>query len=208
MISRISGKIIEKGQNSLLIDVNGLSYEVLIPQAVMQRLEESLVDNDSISLVTFHYHQVEPSKSVPVLIGFMNNVEKDFFQVFITFSGIGPLAALKALNKPISQIAKAIYEGDIKFLRSLPGIGEQRAKEIVAKLQNKIGRFGLIQDGSLHKHAEDHKGLVDDALTVLMQLEYRKPEAMQMIKKALEISPEITSTEELLNLVYKQRKMK
>jgi Holliday junction DNA helicase RuvA len=208
MISRISGKIIEKGQNSLLIDVNGLSYEVLIPQAVMQRLEESLVDNDSISLVTFHYHQVEPSKSVPVLIGFMNNVEKDFFQVFITVSGIGPRAALKALNKPISQIAKAIDEGDIKFLRSLPGIGEQRAKEIVAKLQNKIGRFGLIQDGSLHKHAEDHKGLVDDALTVLMQLEYRKPEAMQMIKKALEISPEITSTEELLNLVYKQRKMK
>ena len=164
--------------------------------------------NDSISLVTFHYHQVEPSKSVPVLIGFMNNVEKDFFQVFITVSGIGPRAALKALNKTISQIAKAIDEGDIKFLRSLPGIGEQRAKEIVAKLQNKIGRFGLIQDGSLHKHAEDHKGLVDDALTVLMQLEYRKPEAMQMIKKALEISPEITSTEELLNMVYKQRKMK
>jgi Holliday junction DNA helicase RuvA len=158
--------------------------------------------------VTYHYHQVEPSKSTPVLIGFQNNIEKDFFQVFITVSGIGPRAALKALNKPISMIAKAIDEGDVKFLRSLPGIGEQRAKEIVAKLQNKVGRFGLIQDSKIKEVVDNHKGIIEDALAVLMQLEYKKPEAMQMIKKAMEISPDIETTEELLNLVYKQKKLK
>ena len=207
MISRISGKIVEKGVNYILIDVNGLCYEVFVPQAVMQRLEETASDEEKISLITFHYHQVDQSKSVPVLIGFLNNIEKDFFQVFITVSGIGPRAALKALNKPISMIAKAIDEGDIKFLRTLPGIGEQRAKEIVAKLQNKVGRFGLIQDSQTKECAPIHKDIVDDALAVLMQLEYKKPEAMQMIKKAMEISPDTGTTEDLLNLVYKQRKI-
>jgi len=208
MISRISGKIIDKGENYLLIDVNGLSYEVFIPKAVMERLDEAKADEGKISLVTYHYHQVEPSKSTPVLIGFQNNIEKDFFQVFITVSGIGPRAALKALNKPISMIAKAIDEGDVKFLRSLPGIGEKRAKEIVAKLQNKVGRFGLIQDSKIKEVVDNHKGIIEDALAVLMQLEYKKPEAMQMIKKAMEISPDIETTEELLNLVYKQKKLK
>ncbi|MCX5705797.1 MAG: helix-hairpin-helix domain-containing protein [Candidatus Omnitrophica bacterium] len=208
MISRISGKVVDKSPNSLFIDLNGLCYEVFIPQAVMQRIDESISAEGKIDLVTFHYHQVEPSKSTPVLIGFLNNVEKDFFQIFITVSGIGPRAALRALNKPISLIAKAIDEGDVSFLRSLPGIGEQRAKEIVAKLQNKIGRFGLIQDSISKEQDEIHKTLIDDALAVLMQLEYKRPEALQMIKKAMEMSPETATTEELLNLVYKQRKAK
>ena len=147
MISRISGKVVEKGANYLMLDLGGICYEVLIPSAVMQRIDDNIGSDGRINLITYHYHQIEPSKSTPVLIGFLNDVEKDFFQVFITVSGIGPRAALKALNKPISQIARAIDEADLVFLKSLPGIGEQRAKEIVAKLQNKVGRFGLIQDG-------------------------------------------------------------
>ena len=208
MISKISGKVTERGTNYLSIDVNGICYDVWIPATVMQRVDDLIGANDSISLITYHYHQVEPSKSTPVLIGFINDIEKDFFQTFITVSGIGPRAALKALNKPISQIARAIDEGDIAFLRSLPGIGEQRAKEIVAKLQNKVGRFGLIQDGSPKIESAEAKGISEEALAVLMQLEYKKAEAAAMIRKALETSKDIQTTEELLNIVYKQRKIK
>lgn len=208
MISRISGKVVEKGINYLVLDIGYLCYEVLIPQTVMQRMDENIDADGRVNLVTFHYHQVEPAKSIPVLIGFLNDIEKDFFQIFITVSGIGPKAALKALNKPISQIAKAIDEADLNFLKSLPGIGEQRAKEIIAKLQNKVGRFGLIQDGRVKEPGSKTKDVADEALAVLMQLEYKKPEASAMIKKALENSPEIQSTEELLNMVYKQRKIK
>ncbi len=208
MISRISGKVIEKGANYLIMNVGDICYQVLIPQTVMQRLDENINDDGRVSLITFHYFQVEPAKTIPVLIGFLNEVEKDFFEVFITVSGIGPRAALKALNKPISQIARAIDEGDLSFLKSLPGIGEQRAREIVAKLQNKVGRFGLIQDGRIKKEEIKTKGIAEEALAVLMQLEYKRPEALGMIEKALEISPDIQTTEELLNLVYKQRKPK
>lgn len=208
MIYRISGKVVEKGANHLILDTGDLCYEVLIPQTVMQRVDENIGDGGKLSLMTFHYHQVEPAKSIPVLIGFLNDIEKDFFQIFITVSGIGPKAALRALNKPISQIAQAIDEADLAFLKSLPGIGEQRAKEIIAKLQNKVGRFCLIQDSPEKQVSAKTKDITDEALAVLMQLEYKKPEAQAMIKKALENSPEIQTTEELLNLVYKQRKVK
>lgn len=207
MIARISGKILEKGVNFLLIDVGGLSYEVLIPAAVMQRINDITGEDDKINLITYHYFQVEPSKSTPVLIGFLNEIEKEFFQVFITVSGIGPRAALKALNQPISLIARAIDNGDIGFLRSLPGIGQQRAREIIAKLQNKVGKFALIRDMQIKEREISTVGdIQDEVLAVLTQLEYKKPEALSMIKKALERSPGIQTTEELLNEVYKQRK--
>src|SRR5512136_1029215 len=103
------------------MDVGGICYEIFIPTAVMQRLDDTIRPDGTLTLRTFHYHQVEPSKSFPVLIGFLNEIEKDFFQVFITVSGIGPRAALKALNKPISLIAQAIDEGNVTFLKSLPG---------------------------------------------------------------------------------------
>lgn len=206
MIARISGKLVEKNTNSLIIDVGCIYYEVFIPQAVMQRLDENVSVDGKINLVTYHYFQVEPSKSTPLLIGFLNEIEKEFFEVFITVSGIGPRAALKALNKPISQIAQAIDEEDVNFLKSLPGIGQQRAREIIAKLQNKVGKFGLIQDAVIKDSKIKTGDIAEEALAVLMQLGYKKAEALNMVKKALERSPEIETTEKLLNEVYKQRK--
>lgn len=208
MISRITGKIVEKGNNYLIVDLNGLAYQVFVPTTVMVKINDCSGADQSISLQTFHYLQTDQSKSIPVLIGFTNDIEKDFFEIFITVSGIGPRAALKALNKPISEIARAIDEGDLAFLKSLPGIGEQRAKEIIAKLQNKVGRFGLIQDKASKAELIKVKDIAEEALAVLMQLEYKKSEAVNMIKKSLELAPDTDTTEELLNLVYKQRKIK
>jgi len=182
-----------------------MTYQVLVPVASIQRIIEQAGPDGIVEMVTYHYHQIEPSRSIPVMIGFLNEIEKDFFEAFITVSGIGPRAAVKAINKPISLIAKAIDEGDIAFLKSLPGIGQQRAKEIIAKLQNKVGKFGLIQDGETqHKKAGDD---VDaETLAVLTQLGYKKPEAIAMMDKARETNSAISSTEELLNEVYRQRK--
>ncbi len=206
MIARITGKVIERHANYLVIDVGGICYEVLLPAAVMQRLDDSINASGGISLITYHYYQVELSKSTPVLIGFLNEVEKEFFQAFISVSGIGPRAALKAINQPISLIAKAIDEADMNFLRTLPGIGQQKARDIIAKLQNKVGKFGLIQDSKAKGSAAKSSDIIEEAAAVLMQLEYKRPEVTQMIKKAIERSPGIQTTEELLNEVYKQRK--
>ncbi|MDD5130643.1 MAG: OB-fold domain-containing protein [Candidatus Omnitrophica bacterium] len=209
MISRIAGIVREKGSNYLVLDLGGLSYEVFIPACVMQGLEAAMDPDGRISLLTYHYHQVDQAKSTPILIGFLSQVEKDFFEIFITVSGIGPRAALKALNRPISLIAKAIDEADLNSLKSLPGIGEQRAKEIVAKLQNKVGKFGLIQDRAIEGKTSEAsaKNISEEALDVLLQLEYKRNEALAMIKKVLEINSQVKTTEELLNLVYKQKRV-
>ncbi|MDD5617476.1 MAG: helix-hairpin-helix domain-containing protein [Candidatus Omnitrophica bacterium] len=204
MIAQISGKIIQKKNNCVVLDLNGICYEVMIPAIIMSRIDEFSQDGH-IKLITYHYHQVEPSRSTPILIGFVNEIEKEFFELFITVSGIGPRAALKALNKPISAIAKGINDGDVSLLCSLPGIGKQRAKEVIAKLQGKMGKFGLIQDTKEGIKTQANEDIKKEALEVLSQLQYKKPEAKEMIEKALERCPGISSTEELLNEVYRQK---
>lgn len=208
MIARITGKIIEKAAGYLVVEVGSICYEIFLPQAVMQRLDEFIDKDERISLITYHYYQVEPAKSTPILIGFLNEIEKEFFQAFISVSGIGPRAALKAINQPISLIAKAIDEADAGFLRTLPGVGQQKARDIIAKLQNKVGKFGLIQDNNTKDGNSKDSGIEEEALAVLMQLQYKKAEATLMIKKALERSGNVESTEKLLNEVYKQHKIK
>jgi len=209
MITRLHGKLVEKLANALIIDVNGIYYEVLVPLSILSRVDQQLDPDGNITLLTYHYLALTQSSGTPMLIGFFNEVERDFFLDFISVSGIGPRAAVKALNKPISEIAQAIHAGDTAFLKTLPGIGLQRAKEIVAKLQNKVGRFALIQDKGVAVAAAAEKELAKDfeheALAVLLQLQYKKHEATGMIQKALERSKAISTTEELLNEIYKQR---
>ncbi|MFA5187674.1 MAG: hypothetical protein WC551_14430, partial [Patescibacteria group bacterium] len=100
---------------------------------------------------------------------------------------------------------RAIDEADVAFLRSLPGIGPQRAKEIIAKLQGKIGKFGLIQEEGDSKTAALPKNIIDEAVDILMQLQYKKHEAKEMIQEAMKKQSLFKDAEELLNFVYKQR---
>ena len=206
MIVRIAGKLAEKKEQSLVVDVHGLFYEVIVPASVLRRIDETTDQEGNVHLITYHYFQISPSSGLPLLIGFINEIERDFFQQFIKVSGIGPRAAVRALDQPICDITRAIEEGDVKYLKTLPGIGMQRAKEIVAKLQGKVGKFGLIQDKRPVREEESSVPLwQEEALEVLLQLQYKKQEARDMIHKALERAEGIQTTEGLLNEIYKQR---
>lgn len=206
MIARLHGLLVEKQEHSVVLNVGGVFYEVLVPQAIINRVD-GVVDSDGkITMVTYHYYLLTPSSATPMLIGFLNEVERDFFLDFISVSGIGPRAAVKALNKPISEIAQAIHAGDVSYLKTLPGIGLQRAKEVVAKLQNKTGRFALIQDKAVQAPVVNvSQGFEQEALEVLLQLQYKRNEAASMIQKAMERSKNISTVEDLLNEIYKQR---
>jgi len=207
MISRISGKLRQKKANSVLVDVNSFCYEVLLPGIIIKQIE-NIQPEDDITFITYHYLQADPSRSVPVLIGFLNEVEKEFFEKFISVSGVGPKAACRAIELPFSQIADAIDRGDISTLKSLPGIGEQRARQIIAKLQGKIGKYGLIQDKMIAPAFAVEDNIEKEALQVLIQLQYNKSEAKTMVEKAIGRNPNISSCEELLNEVYRQRQEK
>ena len=208
MITAIKGKISFESPLAVTLETNGLSYEILTPLSVLQRIKENQDSDGNIRLITYHYYQMTPSSGVPVLVGFLNEVERDFFLEFIKVSGIGPRAAVKALNKAIGEIAQAIDRGDTKYLKTLPGIGEQKAKEIVAKLQGKMGKFTLMRDRvTVQDPSPQLRDIEQEALHILLQLQYKKAEAEDMIKKAFERSTKLATSEELLNEIYKQKKV-
>ena len=206
MIAAISGTILSVANNTVTIKAGGISYEVYVPASVFSRVAENHKRDGEISLITYHYYQMTPSSATPVLIGFLNELERDFFLEFIKVSGIGPRAAVRALSKSIGEISQAIDRGDTAFLKTLPGIGLQRAKEIVAKLQGKMGRFSLMQD-KVQEHAlsPEASDIKAEAMMILMQLQYKQAEAAGMIDKALARNSAINTVEELLNEIYKQR---
>lgn len=211
MISRLRGVVREQGDMHILLDVSGICYEVLMPPSILRNLPQRLGPNGEIEVVTFHYQQLEVGRGIPVLIGFLNDIEREFFSRFISVSGVGPKAALKALTQPIPVIAQAIDEGDLTLLRSLPGIGEQRGKEIVAKLQGKVGKYALMRTtGIATSEAEADRTaheIEEEAVAVLVQLEYKKLEARHMVRAALERNPHLASAEALLTEVYRQQRL-
>ena len=207
MIVKLSGTLVNKSEQAVVVNVQGVFYEVIVPASVLERIDKHVSPQGQVDLIVYHYFQLGPSSGMPVLVGFLNEVERDFFLQFITVSGIGPRAAIKALSKPISEIAAAIEEGNEKFLKTLPGIGAQKAKDILAKLQGKVGKYGLIQDQGVttKKVTQPTSDWQNEALEVLLQLQYKRSEATEMIQKALERAKHIQSAEDLLNEIYKQR---
>jgi Holliday junction DNA helicase RuvA len=119
---------------------------------------------------------------------------------------IGPAAAIKALVKPVREIARAIEEKDIGALRQLKGIGERKAEKIVATLKGKVAMYALMREvETLPELAEDFRKEVEDVL--VNQLGHKLMEARKMIEEAMKRNPRISSSEELFEEVYRgQRK--
>lgn len=209
MISYIEGKVLERKPAALVILAGGLGYEVLVPPAILAAMPEADL-GATASLVVYYYLQIDQSRGMPVMIGFRHELERDFFEQFIQVASIGPRTAVKAIAIPIPQIAIAIENADQRVLTGLPGIGRQKAKEIVAKLQGKVGAFALMDSGiapgtSFPAPQTTQADLEDEALAVLLQLQYNRNDALQMLKRALTATPAPTTVEEVLELIYRQR---
>lgn len=138
-------------------------------------------------------------------VGFTNAIEREFFEALLTVASVGPKTAVRAFSLPMAQIARYIDEGDQASLRRLPGIGAQKAKDIIAKLQGKVARFGLIQGESDGKRSEVTPDFVAEAVDVLLQLQYRRVEAERMAREALANNGKIATAEDLLTEIYRHQ---
>ena len=205
MISRIRGKLEFKDENRLLVDVNGIVYEIAIPRTVCSKVSTAVI-GDNIDLVVYSYLNIDQNRALWNMVGFSDELERDFFEKFISVSGVGPKAAIKAFDKPIAEIARAIEDGDINFLKTLSGIGPQRAKQIVAQLQGKVGRFALIREE--HGLPAPKAGeTIEEARQVLKRLGYNGKEIDEMTERVAKEKPQIDKLEDFLNEVYKQKKV-
>jgi Holliday junction DNA helicase RuvA len=202
MFSRITGRIVERAENSVLVDVGGIGYEVLLPPCVSEKLRHA--DGQPVTLEIYPSFSLEGNSGRFTFFGFTNAIEREFFEALITVASIGPKTAARAFSLPMARIARAIDGSDYATLISLPGIGKQKARDIVAKLQGKVTKFLLIQDAQ-PEPAQPIPGFAEEALAVLLQLEYKRAEAEAMIKSTLEGAPQIADAETLLAQIYRQK---
>lgn len=207
MISQLRGKLADRVPGRVLIDVNGVIYEVLVPVAVERAIASSQV-GDPIALVTFSYLQIDGNRGLPTLIGFNNQIQKEFFERLLTVPKMGPKAALSALSLPVSNVAGAIERGDLVLLRSLSGIGNQRARDIVATLQGKVARFALLQDVPAASKPPPQTDAMHEALQLLIALGHRQAEAQRMIADALSTDPNAADAEAIVRAVYRKQQEK
>jgi len=203
MFSRITGTIVDRGDASVVIDAGGLAYDVILPPCVADKLRDA--GSDGVTLEIYPTLTLEGNSGRFTFFGFTNAVEREFFEALITVASIGPRTAARAFVLPMARIAQAIDAGDHAFLRTLPGIGQQKARDIVAKLQGKVGRFLLIQDAPVRAEAPAMPDFAAEALAVLLQLAYRRPEAEAMITETLAAAPHVRDAEALLAEIYRQR---
>ena len=201
MIARIAGTIEELTEKGVLVTVGGLTYEVLLT-AAEKRNFQGQPKGDPVYLQTLYYIEggLGGGHLIPTLVGFQEEADREFFELFTTVDGIGFNKALKALALPTAQVARAIEDNDLKVLGSLKGIGSRTAQKIVAALKGKVARFALPgeSDGADQKGSGGESDLGEEAILVLLQLGYTQNEARRMVRETLAKKRDITSAEELI----------
>ncbi len=203
MISYLEGTLQKVYADKVTLGVNGVGYEILIPAYVMNEIRRTTKPEEALKLyISFNQTERQPK---PVLVGFKTELDKEFFELFISVEDIGPSVAIRALTKPVREIARFIEEKAVKELKQLKGIGERKAEKIVAALKGKAAKYALIPELELPPEAaEDFKTEVETVLVT--QLGHKLLEARKLIEEAMKRRPGIISSEELFEEVYRGQK--
>jgi Holliday junction DNA helicase RuvA len=209
MITKITGVLNRVLDEEVRIQVGPLEYQVLVPDFVRRQVHERI--GQDITLHTNEYLDGNPMQGrvVPRLIGFMSEAELEFFELFCTVDKVATRKAIKALVRPIKEIADAIQRQDAKWLATLPGIGPATAEQIVASLRRKVTKFALMaaapRDGAQPAPAAAANGdLLEDAYRALLQVGHSPIEARNRLDKALAGGHSFKTVEDILLEIYKQ----
>src|SRR3954463_3568195 len=143
MITKMTGTLNRVLDEEVRLQVGALEYQVLVPEFVRRQVQ--LKVGHEVTLHTSEYLDGNPMQGrvVPRLIGFLSEAELEFFELFCTVDKVGVRKALKALMRPVREIANAIQRQDSKWLTTLPGVGAATAEQMVAKLKRKVTRFAM-----------------------------------------------------------------
>jgi len=202
MIARIAGRLEQLSDSAALIDTGaGLWYEVLVPACDIERLTRRI--GQEVILHTIHTLEGDPSRGgqTPRLIGFASEADRRFVTLLTTVKGIGMRKALRALARPAGEVAAAIAGRDEVFLATLPEIGKRTAQLIVAELRDKVDEFaaGLPAVAAV----ETLPAAAAEAVSVLVQLGEKRPDAAALIERVLAVAPEADTAEAIIQKAYR-----
>ena len=212
MISEISGEVLydRMRRNSLLVRVDSLCYEILVPTGIASRLRQAPPDERPNPLTFYTIYYIDGGLGgghlTPKLVGFLDPLDREFFETFTDVPGVGFAKALKCLVRPINEIAQAIERGDVRLLQELPGIGPKMAERISTELRGKMAKFALApSEAPLSVERETDAELRLEAVQVLEQLEYTRGEAQRMVADIFARHKHLKSVEEFLKHVFEQK---
>ncbi len=204
MITKITGRLAALRDDSLTLGIDAYEHEVLIPEFTRRQLQGEL--DRTISLYTIEYLEGNPmqGRMVPRLIGFLGEAEREFFELFCEVDGVGVKKALRAMVRPVKEVATAIEEQDAKSLAGLPGIGPATAERIVAKLRRKVPKFALMVDRGQRREAAVEPDIVSETFQLLRGLGHSESEARRLIDAALESKKKFKDVQTLIEAIYQQ----
>lgn len=209
MISRLRGQLVQVNDTSALVEIAGLCYEVMVPSGLAERLRDNGQVGTEIIFETVYYIEAGDKKAnqYPRLVGFLDPLDREFFSLLTQVSGLGVRKALKSLILPIREIATAIETKDVAVLGRLPGIGRRLSEKIIAELHGKTAKFALSNKPeeplAVERHATPY---ADEAMDILMQLQYSRAEAQRMIQSVMKNKPKIDRVEDLITIIFKSER--
>jgi holliday junction DNA helicase RuvA len=206
MITRITGILNRVLDEEVRLQVGPLEYQVLVPEFVRRQVQGRV--GHEVTLHTSEYLDGNPMQGrvVPRLVGFLAEAELDFFELFCTVDKVGTRKAMKALIRPIREIADAIQRQDPKWLTTLPGVGAATADQIVATLRRKVTKFALMPERAEGETAPAagviNGNVLEDAYQALLSIGHTPVDARERLDKALVGGKQYKSVDELLLAIY------
>jgi Holliday junction DNA helicase RuvA len=205
LITKITGKLLHLGEETVTLGIDAFEYEVRIPEFTRRRLQDQL--GQQISLHTIDYLEGNPTQGrlTPRLIGFLSEIEREFFELICSVDGVGVKKALRSMVRPVREVATAIEEQDTKLLSSLPGVGAALADRIIAKLRRKVPKFALLVARNEPIAADVERNVVGETFEVLRQLGHTESDARRLLDAALKAKKKYVDVQDLLQAIYQQR---
>ena len=193
MITFLHGQLAEALPTHVVVDVNGVGYEALIPLSSYDRLP---APGQSVTLLT----QLVVREDAHTLYGFMTPEERDLFRLLIhTVSGIGPKIALNILSGiSVTAFRGAVANGDVKALSQISGVGKKTAERMIVELRDKIGMAGAWEASSAKRGLSADEQRINDAVLALVALGFKQAEAHDAVRQAQSVLGAQTSVEELV----------
>ena len=149
------------------------------------------------------------SRLLPRLVGFTSAIDREFFEIFCSVDGVGARKALRAMVRPVRELARSIQDQDVKLLATFPGIGEATAERIVAKLRRKVGKFALIVSpetataGEVNGAPENAEpDVIRDTYAALLSVGHSESDARQAIDRVLAGKKKFKSAADMIEAIY------
>jgi len=176
MIAHLKGNLIQKSPVSVVVDVQGVGYEVFIPLTVYYQLPEC----DQPIAMYIHTRLREDSLK---LFGFVNESEKQMFELLVRINKVGPKLGMAILSgMTVQELTEAVFNNDISTLSTIPGVGRKTAERLALELKDKLSELNL-EPTTTPSRTTPVNGLQEDAVSALVNLGYKKAQAEQALKK-------------------------